>query len=236
MKKQMFAAISLLLISVLTVLPCAAETDTASFPSAEAASLVNGDMLFFGSYEQDNNLENGAEPLEWIVLKNDENRLTLITRLGIDVQPYNEAFDKVDTTWEECSLRVWLNGAFYETAFSDEERAMIQRTNIVNDDNTLMRTIGGNDTTDYVFCLSISEASELFANDEARKTYATPYAVANGAATEERNGGTSRTWLRSPGNYNYRGALILGNGTVSAGGFCANGVNTPVRPVIVVAY
>ena len=31
-----------------------------------------GDTVVFGSYEQDNDLTNGQEPLEWIVLKTEE--------------------------------------------------------------------------------------------------------------------------------------------------------------------
>lgn len=240
MKKRFTVIFISMLLAVSLLTACTSETtekyvyEGSTVDDFKSASY--GDSIYFGSYEQDNNLENGKEAIEWFVLSNEDNTLFLTTKYGVDCQPYNIAVDKVDVTWEECTLRKWLNDNFYNEAFSSEEKASIQLTHIANDDNLEMRTFGGNDTDDYVFCLSIEEARNMFKSDEDRKTFATEYAVSLGAASEERNGGTSRAWLRSPGNYNYRGALILGNGSVSAGGFCANGIVTVVKPVIIINY
>ena len=53
-------------------------------------SLISkGDYFTFGAYEQDNNLANGPEPIEWIVLAKEEKKILIISRYGIDACPYN---------------------------------------------------------------------------------------------------------------------------------------------------
>ena len=46
-----------------------------------------GSIVLYGRYEQDNDLSNGMEPIEWIVLENDRNThtLTMISRYCIAV-------------------------------------------------------------------------------------------------------------------------------------------------------
>ena len=76
-----------------------------------------GEIILFGKYEQDGDDSNGAEDIEWLVLKTepDQNRILVISRYSLDVQPYNREFASV--TWENCSLRKWLNRDFFNTAF-----------------------------------------------------------------------------------------------------------------------
>lgn len=75
--------------------------------------------IVFGSYEQDNNLDNGAEPLEWNVIKEEDGKVLLICKYGIEAMQYHPSED--DVTWETCSLRQWLNHDFIDTAFDDEK-------------------------------------------------------------------------------------------------------------------
>ena len=39
-----------------------------------------GDIITFGHYEQDNNLDNGAEPIEWIVLDVQDGKALLLSK------------------------------------------------------------------------------------------------------------------------------------------------------------
>ncbi len=43
-----------------------------------------GDVIYFGSYEQDNNLSNGKEEIEWIVLAKENRKALLISKYALD--------------------------------------------------------------------------------------------------------------------------------------------------------
>ena len=89
-----------------------------------ASSIEIGDTIKFGSYEQDNDLSNGKEPIEWIVLDNQDGRVLVTSRHCLDYVPYNT--EDIEVTWESSSLRDWLNGEFLDEAFSpDEQRRII---------------------------------------------------------------------------------------------------------------
>ena len=72
----------------------------------------------------------------------------------LDCQPYNT--ESTEVTWETCSLRQWLNNDFYNTAFNESERKLIETTTLSNPDNPFGGK-GGNNTDDKVFCLSMEE-------------------------------------------------------------------------------
>ena len=99
--KRVFAAVLAL---------CLCMAGAAMAQEEDAEEWRAGGVVMFGSYEQDNVLANGKEPLEWIVLKTEGGRAMLITRYLIDARAYHEAF--VNMTWSECTLRKWLNDTF----------------------------------------------------------------------------------------------------------------------------
>ncbi len=60
------------------------EPDSAAFSVvANHKSLEAGNTFTFGSYEQDNDLCNGSEPIEWIILSNSDEKLFALGELGI---------------------------------------------------------------------------------------------------------------------------------------------------------
>ena len=166
------------------------------FNSAASAQVTVGDIITFGQYEQDNDLTNGTEPIEWQVLAVEEDRILVISKYGLDAKPYNTA--RTDVTWESCSLRAWLNEEFYSSAFSAAEQGRIVQVTLENPDNGTYGTVGGSDTNDRIFLLSIDEAEQYLGSATARQCRATAYAKANGAGVNANNG-YSWWWLRSPG-------------------------------------
>ena len=186
--------------------------------------LVNsdiGDYVTFGSYEQDNDTVNGKEAIEWQVLDKKDDHVLLISKYGLDSEPYNESF--ADVTWENCTLRNWLNNTFLQEAFTPQERAAILSVTISNPDNPAWGTKGGNDTQDQVFLLSIDEAERYFTDNEDRKTVPTVYAVEQGVRQylgiyEEdckKDGTGCCAWfLRSPGWYSNHSSYVTFNGTI----------------------
>lgn len=177
-------------------------TDSTYF---ELKTALPGTYITFGTYEQDNKKKNGQEPIEWLVLENNEESLLVISKYVLDGQPYSNAYDTYayqpyPVTWELCSLRAWLNSTFYTTAFSEGERARIQTTLLSNEAKEMgfsnEKVDGGNDTLDNVFLLSYDEVLKYFPMkdvwygseghpinyDKLLQVKATPYAVAQGVA------------------------------------------------------
>ena len=156
------------------------------FQSVKQALIKNakvGDIVYFGTYEQDNDTSNGKENIKWLVLEKENNRVLVISDKALDCQPYNSSFTVV--TWENCTLRKWLNNDFINAAFTAEERAKIPMVTVSADKNPVYDTAPGNATKDKVFLLSIVEAKKYFTSDEARKCIPTAYAVANGVEPSE---------------------------------------------------
>lgn len=48
--------------------------------------------MTFGHYEQDNDTDNGPEPIEWIILTQFGNRALLLSRDCLDAQYFNDDF------------------------------------------------------------------------------------------------------------------------------------------------
>ncbi len=180
-----------------------------------------GDVITFGSYEQDNNLSNGKEEIEWIVLDKTEDKILVISKYGLDCQQYHHEWEYI--TWENCSLRGWLNNTFINEAFSEEEKSKIATVTVTAERNPDYNTSPGNDTQDHVFLLSINEAKKYFNSDEARKCGVTEYAIAQGAYMTDYYGtvdgkGTCVWWLRSPGFDQYDAAGVFDGGGVDSVG------------------
>ncbi len=175
-----------------------------------------GDVITFGTFEQDDNLNNGNEDVEWLVLeKKEDGKLLLLTKYAIECVRYHKK--AVDITWEECFLREWLNDGFIKDCFTEEERWIIPTTYVKNDDNAKYGTEGGNDTLDQVFLLSIDEANRYFEDDLARKTSATESAKLHYAYSDPFN--NTAWWLRSPSFQSDMAALISDAGEVYEGAF-----------------
>ncbi|MBO7515967.1 MAG: hypothetical protein J6T47_10130, partial [Lachnospiraceae bacterium] len=175
-----------------------------------------GEYITFGSYEQDYNLINGPEAIEWLVLEKEDDRMFVISRYGLEMQLYHP--ELVDVTWEMCSLREWLNSSFYDTAFAAKEKRMVLRSVVKAEKNPEYDTPAGNDTTDKVFLLSIDEANRYFTDDSTRVLRGTPYCIAH---AEKDYDGNCFWWLRSPGeipmkaaNVDYEGATCEFGNTI----------------------
>ena len=177
----------------------------------EKWSKMIGSFVTFGSYEQDNDLTNGPEPIEWIVLDVQDGKALLISRYGLDSQCYNNS-DR-DITWEKCTLRTWLNQTFLQTAFSAREQQIILVTDVDNKKHRGQFSRGGNDTRDQVFLLSSTEVFEYFYSDADKVCVCTAYAEKQGVVTIKN--GNCRWWLRSPGHDQSSASVVYTNGSLS---------------------
>ena len=179
-----------------------------------------GDLIEFGAYEQDNDTSNGKEPIEWLVLERDGDKVLVISKYALDCKRYNTKYE--DVTWETCTLRTWLNETFLLKTFRGAERSIIQTTKVSADRNPYESTDPGNATEDQIFLLSINEAEKYFTSDEARRCVPTAYAIANGAYTNDNynvdGAATCRWWLRSPDFLQSFAARVYDDGGVRSYG------------------
>ena len=167
-----------------------------------------GTKHLFGSYEQDNNLSNGKEPIEWIVLKEEENRKLLVSKYLLDIKEFNDEDKSI--TWEKCTLRSWLNRDFLDSAFSEEEQKYILNTKLKNNTadygDGVKRVSSGNDTEDNIFLLSFDEFKEYSA--QLTDVDASAYAKNIYNEVSESKYKKRDWWLRSMG-IDKRSAIIV---------------------------
>ena len=217
------------------------DDNLATLEAKYAPYRVTGSIVAFGKYPQ---TEAGTDqiPIEWIVLDYDEvnHKALLLSRYGLDAKPYNTEY--IDITWEECTLRTWLNGEFLNKAFSADEQSAILVTNVDNSSDqgySDWSTDGGNNTQDRIFLLSYAEANRYLgvtyedSNNLKSRVAPTAYALAHRAYTEdskktEDGAAAGNWWLRSPGlrlnfaaNVRRDGSLNFSSGNV---------VDSVVRP------
>jgi len=173
-----------------------------------------GNIVRFGHYEQDNNLDNGSEEIEWIVLDVQEGKSLLLSKYGLDAKAYNATSS--DVTWETCILRNWLNSAFLNAAFSLEEQFAILKTDVSNSRNqgySGYNTSGGNTTKDKIFLLSYQEAYwRYLKNNDERVCLLTDFANGHNDNIEANGRRQGPWWLRSPGFHSKRAMLIDASG------------------------
>lgn len=191
-----------------------------------------GDIVTFGTYEQDNNTANGKEDIEWKVLSVEDNRVLVISKYVLDCQPYH--FLRTDITWENCTLRKWLNNEFINEAFGAEVQALLTSTIVPADINPEYDTDPGYATLDKVFLLSILEAYIYFDSGRAMQCEATEYAKAQGMFVSKESG-TVFWWLRSPGINPWSAASYQPAGMVGEGGAFVDEDNHGVRPAMWIA-
>ena len=118
-----------------------------------------GDVFFFGNYEQDNDMSDDSELIKWRVLRVDSDRMLVLSEKILDARQYHSDHAQ-GAPWQSSDLRRWLNGEFYERAFSDSDKAHVMKCVNPYYKNPEFPGVAGSETTDYVFCLSILEAED----------------------------------------------------------------------------
>ncbi len=99
----------------------------------------------FGKWDMDQREDNGTEFIDWYILEKNDHDVLLISRQKLKFMKYNEGNGEEPVSWENCSMRSWLNGEFFDSAFSAQEQSMIEDT--IHDDGTV----------DKAYMLSVDE-------------------------------------------------------------------------------
>ena len=206
--------------------------------------------IWFGNYVQSSDGNGGfnIDPIKWRVLDNQQGEMFLLSDRCLDHMPYHRP--NIAVTWESSLMRHWLNGyggnvfdtSFIESAFSAGEIAAIKDTELSNY-NPYSSAPGGNNTTDKIFLLSISEVRNYYwygfeydtTPSDTRIAVDTDYAAAGGTAEDVGDFGPGEPnwwWLRSPGSEANRAAVVRETGAIAAGGYWVIYSTEGVRPAL----
>jgi hypothetical protein len=121
-----------------------------------------GDYVTFGIYEQDNDTENGLEPIKWQVMDISDGKALLVSCYILDNVEYNESEgiygdgSSESLPWSSSYIYNWLNDDFMNLAFSENERSVIVDITDYSSDNEEVDVKGN------VFLLSYEEVVKYF--------------------------------------------------------------------------
>ncbi len=199
-----------------------------------------GDIVVFGSYEQDGDTSNGKEPLEWLVLADNGGSLLVITLYAIEHMQFHSSLKKV--TWETSAMRAWLNSDFISAAFSSEESSKINLSPVIAEKNpNYPNSPAGNDTEDKMFLLNVQEVNLYFKDSASRKCAPTQAVISSSSvftisnkAWYSNNNYLCSWWLRSPGMYRDTYVSYVDHGGSASGGgqVYLTGTDLCVRPAM----
>ena len=158
------------------------------------------------------------EPIKWKIFKESAGKAMIVADMVLDNQQYYhtatgnrrsvyDGYEVYENHYKYSDVRKWLNESFYNTAFNDLQKELIQVTAV---DNSASTTKNSNNkyayttkTNDNVFLLSYAEASTM--TESERHKGNTDYSKCQGASINSDTG--HGYWsLRSPSSI--KGNLI----------------------------
>ena len=129
-------------------------------------------IVVFGKFEQDNDLNNGKECIEWIPVAKEDDKVLLVSKNVLfttvdqnQIAVNNDDFALETHYYEKSFYREYLNGSFYNECFNDYEKSKILVSSIENFTNN-------NDSSltykleDKIFMLSKLEIEKYFMNNK----------------------------------------------------------------------
>ena len=204
-----------------------------------------GETFFLGAVEQDNDLENGSEAIEWIMLHKTEKEAFVISKKVLEYMQFaiwytnwsslNENGYTYGTNphstfrWSEDKDRnppkVWLRDTVYEYGFTDIEKKMIKLTH----NTSAFQPCNQIDyTSEYLYIPSLEEVELYMQNVDLLQAEKTDYVNEKMNQMEE---DTVNWWLREQGVTEGYAAQVLANGEISDAGAACNSYQG-VRPVM----
>ena len=162
-----------------------------------------GDIIEFGTYEQDNDYDNGKEPIKWIILNIEKDYALLMSEYALDWEEifydYEPSVVRTDYHWSNSKIRRTLNEDFYNEAFNDEEMTLILTTSVT----TYGTRLSANpteyeinyslmNTKDKIFLLSYTDVrNALYGFEDSNVKSSTRYCSATTYAIKKQKSGLS---------------------------------------------
>lgn len=229
-------AVTLAAVLSLSLAACSNSSDS-------SGGISVGDYVEFGKYN-------------WEVLEIKGRDALVLSERILEHRPYHSEYTVV--TWEESDIRAYLNSDFLNNNFSEDEVKQLKLVKVENADNPWdfseqggnYKTIGGEDTEDKIFLLSLEEAVKYMGNDkydmlsqeELGKTETKLYDGMSGVRVAYNqygmiaslvSDGSSENWLlRSPGSYSNTAAFVNYSGDICIDGHEVDDGSFGIRPAM----
>lgn len=166
-----------------------------------------------------------VEPIKWRILSESDGSALLLCESILE----NKAFDAQSNNYKESDVHAWLNDSFYNIAFNELQRGIIQTVSLDNSVNSTGHSENPNvceNTEDKIFLLSYAEVTSAnygFSDDISRMRFASDYALAKGTWISTSDVceyyGSGLWMLRTPNNtYTHFIRECAFNGEVTDGG------------------
>ena len=148
------------------------------------------------------------DPIEWNILSESNGKALIIANLILDSQDYypnsssyysfsHNGGTGYASNYELSNIRKFLNENFYNTAFNDLQKGIIETTTVDNSASSTgssSNSYACKNTKDKMFLLSYKESNTYYNSSSSRVAKGTDYAKSQGLYVSE----NSVWWLRSP--------------------------------------
>ena len=156
------------------------ETDEVANLKEKIRETETGEIFLMGAVEQDNDLNNGADSIEWIILEKTDDKVFVISKKALEYLPFASweskgAVNGVPEKWINSYFiwsdekkynpqRTWLIQEIYENGLTDSEKSLVVQKN----NATPWMPLGIYNevayTKDYLYIPSVEEI-ETYKND-----------------------------------------------------------------------
>lgn len=149
-----------------------------------------GNTVLFGKFEQDNNVQNGKENIEWIIIDESDGKVLLLSKNCL----YARTSKNNKSGWKASALREWLNNSFYKKTFDNYEKNSIINTSSI---------CYAKELHDRVFILSSEELEKYAHIYHVQETIPTQYVLNNFKDNLNFAAENCETWLRNDNDFGY---------------------------------
>ena len=204
-------------------LQSASEDTSGSLQSADQETSQSGAEPSENGYSVGDAVQMGewsGEGLTFTIVGETNDSYLAVCDVIVDCMAFGKSED-----YAASDIREFLNGEFFHTAFTADERSEILSVTVESEDNFVCRVPSGEDTVDRVFLLSATEVRDY----SVGRAKAIPGAIEKGLRNED---GFANCWLRTPGSHAKKAAVLSYTGALNMAGLDCEIALGGVRPAI----
>ena len=98
-------------------------------------------------HAEETNNDIQKSPIKWRILSVDDKKAMVVSDICLDYKQFHN--ERENILWEGSTIRSWLNNDFYDTAFSENEKSAIIKTEIDGCKNDSVFLLSAYDLNDY---------------------------------------------------------------------------------------
>lgn len=165
------------------------------FLTGTLEDLRAGKTITFGHFNQDSSTANGSEPVEWLLVEDCGDHVTLLSRYILTYRAWHSK-NVTSVRWSSSTLSQWLNSTFMSTCFTTAEQGALVNKRWENATPTSWGwVLDQGSVTQKVTLMSLNEALTLYGSVDASKGSYTSRAYSDYIYNDKTY--TGHWWLRS---------------------------------------